>query len=64
MKTIKLRVEIYKARDGWRWRIRRSGRILADSGEAYTRRFDCQKAITRIADSFRRGLWDFGSKSL
>lgn len=29
--------QIYRARDGWRWRLWSSnGRIIADSGEAYT----------------------------
>lgn len=31
-------VRIYKAADGWRWQMKRKGRIVADSGEAYTRR--------------------------
>lgn len=31
------KVEIYEARDGWRWRLRaRNGRIVADSAESYT----------------------------
>jgi len=35
MSKRKPKLEIYKARDGWRWRLRASnGRILACSGEA------------------------------
>lgn len=42
-------VEIYKATDGWRWRLKAvNGRILADSGEAYTRKNGCQKAIANF----------------
>lgn len=40
---------IYRARDGWRWRCRaRNRRTVAESGEAYTRRRDCQAAIRRL----------------
>jgi uncharacterized protein YegP (UPF0339 family) len=41
--------ELYKAADGWRWRlVAANGRIIADSGEAYTRRYDAARAITRV----------------
>lgn len=34
-------VQVYRARDGWRWRRKASnGKITAESGEAYTRRRD------------------------
>ncbi len=37
-----MKVEIYKAKDGWRWRAKAAnGKIVADSGEAYERRVDC-----------------------
>jgi uncharacterized protein YegP (UPF0339 family) len=40
---------VYRADDGWRWRARaRNGRILADSGEAYTRRYDAALALERL----------------
>lgn len=40
---------IYKARDGWRWRlVARNGRIIADSGEAYNRKQACDNAIVRL----------------
>lgn len=33
---------VYKARDGWRWRaVHRNGNVVAESGEAYTRRGRC-----------------------
>lgn len=37
-----LEAEVYKAADGWRWRVKApNGRIVADSAEAYQRRIDC-----------------------
>lgn len=40
---------IYRARDGWRWRlVARNNRIVADSGEAYTRARDAQRALDRL----------------
>lgn len=44
------RFEVYKARDGWRWRLRAAnGRIVA-AGEAHTRKRDAVRACQRIAD--------------
>ncbi|MGW8565680.1 YegP family protein [Isoptericola sp. NPDC055881] len=43
-----MRIEIYEATDGWRWRLKaRNGRIVADSAEAYTRRRDVLRAVKR-----------------
>lgn len=34
-------LELYRARDGWRWRRRASnGRVVSDSGEGYVDRRD------------------------
>ena len=34
---------------GWRWRlIADNGRIVADSAEAYTRRFDVDRAVQMV----------------
>lgn len=42
------RFEIYKATDGWRWRLRSgNGRILA-SGEAFTSRRHAERAIDTL----------------
>jgi uncharacterized protein YegP (UPF0339 family) len=42
-------IEIYPAKDGWRWRARmRNGRIVAESGEAYTRKADASRAWHRF----------------
>lgn len=43
------RIEFYKAIDGWRWRLLSSnGKITAESGEAYIRRYDCRAAAVRF----------------
>ena len=40
-------VTIYEAKDGWRWRARSSnGKIVAESGEAYKRRYDASYGMT------------------
>lgn len=40
---------VYRSKDGWRWRLEsRNGRILADSGEAYSRRRDCRRALASV----------------
>lgn len=42
-------VNVWLARDGWRWRYRsENGHIQAESGEAYTRRGDCLKALRQV----------------
>lgn len=51
-KSNKLLIQIYKdtARK-WRWRMKRCGRILADSGEGYGRLTDLQRAVTHMIES-------------
>lgn len=40
---------VYHAEDGWRWRlVARNGRIVAESGEAYSRRTDCHNMARRV----------------
>lgn len=41
-KTKKPPIDIYKAKDGWRWRVHaKNGKIVAESGEGYTSRVRC-----------------------
>jgi uncharacterized protein YegP (UPF0339 family) len=41
--------EVYRDRaGGWRWRLIRAGRIVADSGECYTRRADGLRASRNV----------------
>jgi uncharacterized protein YegP (UPF0339 family) len=44
------RFELYRDTAGeWRWRlVARNGRVIADSGEGYTRRSGAEKAIERL----------------
>lgn len=40
---------VYWAKDGWRWRlVAPNGKIVADSGEAYKRRYDCKVAAQHL----------------
>jgi uncharacterized protein len=54
------KVEFYKSRTGWRWRIvARNGRKLANCGQGYSRRCDCVRdfdMVTRAGDWRRVGL--------
>ena len=46
---------IYRARDGWRWRaVRANGRIVADGGEAYTRKASARRALWRFIEAIDR----------
>lgn len=41
--------EIRKAKDGWRWRVRAGNRrIVAESGEAYSRKSGVLRAIQSL----------------
>lgn len=44
-----MKFHIYKAKDGWRWRLKaRNGKIVADSGEAYTRKTAAERGALRL----------------
>ena len=45
-----MRFEIYRTHDGeWRWRLRAAnGNVVADSGEGYRRREDCEHGIDLV----------------
>lgn len=41
--------EIYAAPDGWRWRlVAENGKVTADSGEAYSKRWTAKRAVDRL----------------
>lgn len=43
------RFVVYESKDGWRWRLlAANNRIIADSGEAYTRKRDAERAASRV----------------
>lgn len=44
------RITVYNAKDGWRWRMQApNNRIVAESGEAYTRRASAVRAAWSMA---------------
>lgn len=45
-----LTFHVYPAADGWRWRAIVSGRIMADSGEAYASERNARRAVTRLLE--------------
>lgn len=49
--------KVYKDRaGGWRWRLlARNGKIIADSGEAYTSKAGCKRAIARLIELAQAG---------
>jgi uncharacterized protein YegP (UPF0339 family) len=43
------RITVYNAKDGWRWRMQAPNhRIVAESGEAYTRRASAVRAAEAL----------------
>ena len=52
-------LEVYKAKDGWRWRlIAKNNRIIA-TGEAHTRKADAERAVRTVVETakvFKGGL--------
>jgi uncharacterized protein YegP (UPF0339 family) len=48
-----VRYDVWKANDGWRWRlVARNGRIVCESGEAYIRKSSADRALTRVLRFF------------
>jgi uncharacterized protein YegP (UPF0339 family) len=46
---------VYRARDGYRWRlIAANGRLIAESGEAYTRKHGAERAVTTTIGEVER----------
>jgi len=45
-------IEIYKAKDGIRWRAKIK-KIVADSGEAYANRSSCKRAVDKFIESMK-----------
>ncbi len=48
MKSPKLKIKVWKSRDGYRWNMTRCGRIVAESGEGYKRVSSCTNALCQI----------------
>ena len=45
-------ITVYKAADGWRWRMKAAnGRSVADSGEAYSTKRGAERAAYAVVDA-------------
>lgn len=55
-----MRFELYRdAKGEWRWRLRaRNGEIVAESGEGYVRREDCEHGIALVRQSAEAPIVD------
>lgn len=55
-----MRFEMYRDSTGeWRWRLRaRNGEVVADSGEGYKRREDCEHGIELVRQSAEAKIVD------
>lgn len=55
-----MRFELYRDAAGeWRWRLRvQNGSVVAESGEGYVRREDCERGITLVRQSAEASLVD------
>ena len=53
-----LKVGIYQDSRGlWRWRAKKNGRIVADSGEAYANRSNARRAVHNL--NLQPGTWEW-----
>ena len=48
---MKTHFEVYEAKDGWRWRAKRAGRIVAECGEAYVRKSVMKRSLNHFLAS-------------
>jgi uncharacterized protein len=59
-----MRYEIYKDHTGdWRWRLRtQNGNVVAESGEGYRNRADCENGIRLTQNSAQAPVVDMSAK--
>jgi uncharacterized protein YegP (UPF0339 family) len=63
----KIKFELYRDKKGdIRWRVRSTSnkKIIAESGEGYRRRIDCERAYRKLIESCRAGEYDFDFSGL
>jgi uncharacterized protein YegP (UPF0339 family) len=48
------RFQVYKAKDGWRWRLLAANNRQIAQGEAYTRKADALRAIEGVRKAVHR----------
>jgi uncharacterized protein YegP (UPF0339 family) len=53
---MKSKLELYEDKSGeWRWRLKSSnGRIVASSGEGFTRKSSCRESVSNMLGTFAR----------
>lgn len=57
MSKRKGRVVFFKSKNGWRWRvIAANGNVLANSGQGYSRKCDCVRALDIVM--YEAELWE------
>ena len=49
-------IEVYRASDGWRWRLSRKGRTIADGSEAYASKGNALRAAKGVYYWFSAGV--------
>jgi uncharacterized protein YegP (UPF0339 family) len=49
-----MRYELYRAGDGWRWRLRAANGEIVAAGESYRNRDDCIHAVGLLMDTNRQ----------
>lgn len=55
------RLVVWHAKDGWRWRLwAPNGKMTAESGEAYKRRYDCKVAALRLTEVAGKAKLELG----
>ena len=58
-----MRFELYRTGQEWRWRLRhQNGNVIADSGEGYVRREDCEHGIELVKGSAPAPVVDMTTK--
>ncbi len=59
-----MRFELYRDAVGqWRWRLRvENGHVIADCGEGYVRREDCERAIVLVKSAASAPIVDMTLK--
>lgn len=59
MKPIKTIIVVYKSKDGFRWRMKRAGRIVAESGEAYKAKASMLKSLGNLIASITSANYEY-----
>lgn len=62
-RSVPTKFVVYRAKDGFRWRAKRAGRIVAEGGEAYVRREKAERSLTHFLDSVAAGEFDVAMKA-